>query len=133
MNPEWARALCDTDPDALARQLGDGADVDEPDRYGQTGLMLAAIRGNMPTVRWLVDHGANLDHRAKFGLTALMLAVVNGHQEVVRALVAAGADLTLQGSGAPGFAGLTALDLARARGDDEMIAILDTGSSTNRR
>ena len=43
---------------------------------------------------------------------ALMLAAINGRTEVVRILVDTGADLGLRGTGAPGFAGKTALDLA---------------------
>jgi len=44
----------------------------------------------------------------------VMLAVIAGHKEIARALAHAGADLTLQGTGAPGFAGKTAADLAAA-------------------
>ena len=44
-----------------------------------------------------------------------MLAVINGHVEIARRLVGAGADRTCRGSGAPGFAGKTAHDLAIAR------------------
>jgi hypothetical protein len=53
-----------------------------------------------------------------------MLAVLNGHREVAAALIGAGADLTLKGSGAPGFAGKTACDLALARGDDGIVLML---------
>jgi DNA-binding phage protein len=45
-----------------------------------------------------------------------MLAIVGGHEAVARELARAGADRTLRGSGAPGFAGKTAQDLARERG-----------------
>jgi ankyrin repeat protein len=55
-------------------------------------------------------------------LSAIMLAVVNGHADSVRILASAGADVTLQGSGAPGFAGKTALDLAVGRGETAVIA-----------
>jgi ankyrin repeat protein len=87
--------------------------------------MVAAKRGDTETVRWLVAHGASLDRVAKFRLSALMLAVVNGHLDVARILADAGADLTLRGSGAPGFAGKRALDLAVDRGDDLLVAPLD--------
>ena len=127
MRREWADALLAGDTEALARQVGEGVDVDARDRHGQTGLMVAAMRGDTETVRWLVAHGASLDRVAKFRLSALMLAVINGHAEVARILVAAGADLTLRGTGAPGFAGKRALDLAVARGDDDLVALLDGG------
>jgi uncharacterized protein len=67
-------------------------------------------------VRLLIDRGADLNRAAKYHLTALMLAVIAGHESSVAALIAAGADLTLTGSGAPGFAGMTARDLADAAG-----------------
>ena len=56
--------------------------------------------------------GAALDVTAKYGLSATMLAVVNQHEQVARALADAGANLCLVGSGAPGFAGKTAAQLA---------------------
>jgi hypothetical protein len=57
---------------------------------------------------------------AKFGLSALMLAIVNRHQSVARDLVDGGADLSLRGSGAPGFAGKTAHDLAFESGQPDL-------------
>ena len=67
-----------------------------------------------------VKHGAGLDTTAKYNLSALMLAVVNGHTEIALTLVEAGADLGISGSGAPGFHGKTASDLAAHRGQNEL-------------
>ena len=86
--------------------------------------MLAARGGHLEAVRVLVEAGANLDVTAKFGLSALMLAVVNEHDIIARHLRAAGADVSLEGTGAPGFDGKTAADLARARGLDQLAAEL---------
>jgi uncharacterized protein (DUF924 family) len=86
--------------------------------------MVAAHAGQHDVVTLLVEHGATLDVTAKFGLSALMLAVVAGHPEVVRLLAHAGADRSLRGTGAPGFAGKTARDLALARGLDDLAAEL---------
>ncbi len=91
--------------------------------------MLAAVEGHGHVVEWLVEHGAALDHAAKYGLSALMLAVVNSRVDVVRILVRRGADLALRGTGAPGFAGKTALDLAVARGERELVDILSSRDS----
>ncbi len=77
--------------------------------------MIAAHHGHGAIVEALVSRGADLDVTAKFGLSALMLAIVAGHGVVARLLARAGADLSLRGSGAPGFAGKTAYDLAVAR------------------
>jgi ankyrin repeat protein len=53
-----------------------------------------------------------------------MLAVINAHTEIVRILAEAGADTQIRGTGAPGFYGMTALDLAEQAGRDEIVAIL---------
>ena len=82
---------------------------------------------------WLVDHGAALDHTAKYGLSALMLAVIGVRADVVRTLTAAGANLCLRGTGAPGFTAKTALDLAVARGDSDMVEILRTHAARRRK
>jgi len=82
--------------------------------------MIAARHGNLEAVEALLRAGADPDVTAKFGLSATMLAVVNGHDAVARALAAAGADLRLVGSGAPGFAGKTASQLALERGATEL-------------
>jgi uncharacterized protein len=129
MTREWEAAVRRGSIDELERLVNSGSDVDARDKHGQTALMLAAAEGYGPLVSWLIERGAGLDHTAKYGLSALMLAVVRGHLDVVRRLTAAGAGLSLHGTGAPGFAGKTALDLAIARDDPEMIDILRSAAS----
>jgi ankyrin repeat protein len=115
MNSDWERAAKAGDAAFLTTRIAAGEDVDALDRYGQTALMLAAARGRLEAVHALIRAGAALDVTAKYGLSATMLAVVNHHVEVAHALAAAGADLRLVGSGAPGFAGKTAAQLAADR------------------
>jgi uncharacterized protein len=124
MNSLWQEAIKRGDADAVRELLNRGADVNGRDRYGQTGLMLAAHAGHRAVVETLLAHGANLNVTAKFGLSAVMLAVIAGHTEIARLLARAGSDLSLRGSGAPGFANRTARDLAIARGMDELAAEL---------
>ena len=50
----------------------------------------------------------------------------NRHTEIVRILVAAGAERETRGSGAMGFAGLTALELAEQAGYEEVAALLQS-------
>lgn len=116
MKSEWRRAAVDGDVDLIERRLDEGQAVDALDSYGQTALMLAATYGRKPVVDLLLAHDADPDLTAKYGLSALMLAIVNRHTDVAAALVAAGADTTLRGTGAPGFAGKMAGDLARDAG-----------------
>jgi hypothetical protein len=124
LNQDWERAPRDGNASSLAKQLSSGAAIDSLDGHGQSALMLAARSGHLEAVRVLVEAGANLDVTAKFGLSALMLAVVNEHDAIARVLAAAGADLSLRGTGAPGFHGQTAADLARERGLDQLAAEL---------
>ena len=124
MDAAWEDAIKHGDIQIVRDLLEQGIDVDARDRHGQTALMLAAHAGHREVVEALVAHRANLNVAAKFGLSALMLAVVAGHADVAHALAKAGADLSLRGSGAPGFAGKTASDLALERGMRELSAEL---------
>jgi ankyrin repeat protein len=112
------------DVPALEALLDAGADVDAPDEHGQTALMNASRDGHTAMVRLLVARGADLNHTAKFNLSALMLAVINARDAIVGILTDAGADQTIKGTGAPGFAGKTALDLAVAANRVIAVALL---------
>ncbi|MEZ5364736.1 MAG: ankyrin repeat domain-containing protein [Bryobacterales bacterium] len=114
---DWESAAKEGDIKTLSRLLRDGYDIDKRDGFGQTALMRAAHAGKCGVVEWLIANGAELNHTSKFGLTALMLSVIAGYPQVARVLAKAGADKTIEGTGAPGFAGKTAADLAAARGD----------------
>ena len=116
----WEEAVRRGDAHIMRDLLSRGIDPNARDRNGHTGLMLAAHAGHLATVQLLIDHGADLNGTAKFGLSAVMLAVIAGHKEIAQALARAGADLTLQGTGAPGFAGKTVADLATARGWNDL-------------
>ena len=124
MDPVLERAVTSGEIATVSERLSSGAPPDARDRHGQTALMLAAHRGHAAVVATLIDAGADLDVTAKYGLSALMLAVVGGHVECARLLARAGAKRTLVGTGAPGFAGKTAYDLAVARGMTELCAEL---------
>jgi uncharacterized protein len=132
MTPEWQDAVDRGAVDRLEHLLTNGADIDQRDGHGQTALMLAVYQGRGELVAWLIERGATLNHTAKFGLSALMLAVIRGQVDIVRSLTDAGADLCLRGTGAPGFAAKTALDLAIARGNPEIIEILRAGAARRR-
>jgi uncharacterized protein len=116
MDPCWEDAVRRGDTEVVRDLLSRGLDLNARDRYGQTGVMLAAHGGHLATVHLLIEQGADLNVTAKFGLSAVMLAVVAGHEEIALALARAGADLMLRGTGAPGFAGKTAAELATERG-----------------
>ena len=122
MDAAWEDAITRGDVQLVRDLLARGIDVDARDRYGQTALMLAAHAGHREVAETLIAHRANLNRTAKCGLSAVMLALVAGHADVARLLARAGADLSLRGTGAPGFAGKTAYDLAVERGLLELSA-----------
>jgi ankyrin repeat protein len=125
---DWEDASRTGDVTAIARMVRAGHDIDAYDGWGQTALMRSAHAGRLEAVDWLIAHGADLDRTSKFHLSALMLAIIAGHPRVARRLVTAGADTTFTGSGAPGFAGKTAADLARERGDKRLAAYIASKS-----
>jgi hypothetical protein len=83
--------------------------------------MIASSRGNLESVKALIEGGASVDRKSNAGETSLMLAVYNKHIEVVRVLLAAGADRNLASK-----AGHTAVSLADTYGDTKMQSELNT-------
>ena len=66
-------------------------DVNSPNRFGWTLLMLAAIEGNTKIGTLLLDRGADVAALNKFGDSALSLAAHSGHLPFVRLLKSRGA------------------------------------------
>ena len=101
---------------------GDARNTTSP--YDGTALIAAAHLGHGAVVDVLIAAGAPLNHINNLGWTALIEAVILGdgghdHIEIVKALVRAGADKDIKDR-----QGQTALDLARARGYEQMVSIL---------
>ena len=109
---------------ALLLSLGASAKL-TTSRYDGTALIAAAHLGHDGVVRQLIAAGAPLNHVNNLHWTATIEAVVLGdggprHQATLRALVNAGADLSLTDR-----EGRTPLQLARSRGFDAMVRILE--------
>ena len=108
---------------ALAIRLGNRPDL-VTSAYEGTALIAAAHLGHHRIVRILADAGAPLDHINNLGWTALIEAVVLGdggpnHQVTLGILLDAGADATIRDD-----ASQTPLELAEARGFEEMVRML---------
>ena len=74
---------------------------DNPDVLNGGVLHLAAKRGDLQAVRWLLAQGASPDalwNHVDAHVTPLHLAILNNHTEVARALVDAGANPTIHDS-----------------------------------
>ena len=96
-------------------------------RFGGVSVIPASERGHVDYVRRVVTTGIDVNHVNRLGWTALLEAVILGdggeaHQEIVRILLAAGADRSIADKD-----GVTALEHARARGQAEIVALLEAG------
>jgi ankyrin repeat protein len=130
MDTVWEKAIKQGEIQVVLDLIERGAGLNARDSHGQTALMLAAHGGHREIVATLIGQRADLNVTAKFGLSALMLAIVAGHLEIASLLAKGGTDLSLRGSGAPGFAGQSAYDLAVARGWLELAAELRATNET---
>jgi len=72
--------------------LKHGAEVDHPDRIGETALTLAAIFDRRDIARRLLAAGADVNHHARNGFTALHWAAFCDNPEMSQLLLDAGAD-----------------------------------------
>jgi len=106
VDENFGAAISKADFEEAARLLKHGADINrliptfEPDERGMyegttTYLIEAASRGQVQTVRFLLEHAANPNLAASFtGQTALIAAACRGHAEVVDVLLGHGADFS---------------------------------------
>lgn len=86
-------------------------------RVGDTPLHIAAVRGEVQTVGWLLEAGADINTGGEIGYTALHYAVEHGHPEVVRLLLQRGANREIRFF--ESHAGETALELTQHLDDGE--------------
>lgn len=97
-------------------------------RFGGTSLIPASERGHVDYVRRVAHTGVNVNHVNDLGWTALLEAVILGdgsqpYQKIVRILLDTGADSSIADKD-----GVTALEHARAGGQQEIARILSKGS-----
>ena len=114
------RAVRSLDPDTIRAAIETGAAIDQPDRDGETALMIAARLGDMAMIELFLRLGAAPDKRADPpGPTALMLAANHGHRAAVERLLEAGADPRLKTED-----GWDAIKAAEDIGEYEIAALL---------
>ncbi|MEO0316245.1 MAG: hypothetical protein RI928_2701 [Pseudomonadota bacterium] len=92
----------------------------EINRPGWTALHYAATAGSLPIVRLLLDHDAYIDAESPNKTTPLMMAARGGHRDVIDYLISQGADLDAKNE-----LGLTAVDFARAQGHPALANFLE--------
>jgi hypothetical protein len=90
-------------------------------------LWEAARKGDVATVRALLDKGANVNARFRYGTTALFKAAERGHTEVVKLLIERGADVNVKDT----FYGATAMTWALENKHVEVVrALLEKGAES---
>lgn len=68
--------------------------LDQLNSFGEAPIHIAAWKGTVPDIQWLLENGASLEQRGEHGMTPLHYAYVGGRQENIDALLQAGADRT---------------------------------------
>ena len=73
-------------------------DINQPGTYkGRTALMMAAKRGYIDVVKYLVDHGADVHRTDEEGETPLLMAIMSPHEQhrepIITYLLEHGADV----------------------------------------
>lgn len=79
--------------DALRLLTGRGGNPDKSDQFGNTALHLAAAKGHLPCVDFLVKFGANIFALDIDNHNPQQLAAINNREEILRYLDAAAAHL----------------------------------------
>ena len=108
-----------------------GADPTIRNRYGGVALIPASERGHVDVVRYLLTETAvDVDHVNDLGWTALLEAILLSdggprHQEIIALLLAHGANVDLADGD-----GVTPLAHARARGQSEIVVMLEAAGAT---
>ncbi len=91
----------------------------EVNSEGWTPLHYAAFEGRTEVLKYLLDKGADKNAIAPNGYTALMLAVRGRHGDAARAMLYADPNVNLKTE-----SGETALKLAREKGDAALVDLL---------
>lgn len=108
--------------EVLERLLAAGADLTVLDPgMRATALHAAAYAGRTEAAAVLIDHGIAINQQGPVnGYTALHDAVWQNHLATARVILAGGADASIRAKD-----GQTALDLARAKGHQALVSLLE--------
>lgn len=124
-----ADAVMRGDRAAVRALLGQGADVDDAQPDGTTGLHWAVRADDLDTAELLLGAGASVGATTRYGITPIHLASVNGSAGMLDLLIRAGADPNAATTG-----GETTLMTAARTGRVEAVSLLlDRGAEVNAR
>ncbi len=113
----------------LLSRSGGGFPVNGPNSVGETPLMLAAVKGQLPAAEILVKSGARINLAAPgvYNQTALMFAALHEQPNMLKLLIRHGAEVNAQNS-----LGETPLTIATAKVNvSDAMALLKAGANAN--
>lgn len=120
-----ARAARQNDAEAVRHLLAGGGNPNQVDEESRTGLIYAAMSGNLQIIAILIKGGAKLDAKDPIGNTPLHWAVDRNQTEAAKLLLDAGAAVDAENK-----SGMTPLMIAASRGNvDAVRALLAKGAS----
>ncbi|CAF0926663.1 unnamed protein product [Brachionus calyciflorus] len=93
--------------------------INQADKHGRTGLILAASEGHLAIMDILIEKGADLNLQDRDGLSALSWACLKGNFNAALSLLNNGVDLNHSD-----LSGRTPLDLATFYGDVRLVQLL---------
>ena len=103
------------------------AKLDIQNEYGCTALKFASIYNWIDIAEFLIEKKAKLDIQNEYGWTLLMEAIYYGRRnKLIKSLLKGGADKDIKNN-----EGETALDFAKARGNQEIVELLTTKNYNN--
>ena len=92
-----ARAAAEGDLVSLTSYLAEGGNIEAPQSWGRTLLMIAAESNQLDVIEYLLNHGANPESIGENGRTALISASLRGRYEIVEYLIQRGVDVNKRG------------------------------------
>lgn len=113
------RAVEKGDAPTVQRLLADGVNPQQLDEKDRTGLIVAALTGNLQIFAMLMKAGARLDIPDPLGNTPLHYAADRNRAEMVKLMLALHAPIDAENKG-----GITPLMMAASHGNVEVVEML---------
>lgn len=103
--------------------ISSGISPDLPTDHGTTPLMVAVQCDRLEISTFLIASGANVNARTPDGMDAMIAAIMEGNHRMVRLLLDNGFNLQRSKT----KKGLTAIEIAKRRGEKKILEILSSG------